>query len=341
MMENIKQCSSSSLPVNLTNLCATLALDVTSRVILGKRYSGGREGKTFQHLFLELGELMGTVCIGDYVPWLDWLSKVNGLYGRAHRAAKHMDQFLEDVIEEHIDSDSKQQSDFVDILLSIEKTNAVGFPIDRTAMKGLIQDLFAAGTDTTYATLEWGIMELLKHPTVMHKLQDEVRGVVGNRSHINEEDLDHMSYLKAVIKETLRIHPPLPLLLPRNSSKDIKVNGYDIEADTEVLVNAWAIARDPSFWDQPLEFKPERFLNNSIDFKGHDFEFIPFGAGRRGCPGALFALATIEMVIANLVHQFDWELHSGAVGEDLDSETIGIVVHRKHPLLAFASCNHA
>ena len=198
--------------------------------------------------------------------------------------------------------------------------------------------MFAAGTDTTYTVLEWAMTELLRHQTVMHKLQDEVRTVVGNRTHVSEEDLVNMNYLKAVIKETLRLHLPIPLLVPRKSMEDIKINGYDIAAGTQVIINAWAIARDPSSWDQPLEFKPERFMNNSIDYKGLDFEYIPFGAGRRGCPGVLFAVAVNEMVLANLVYQFDWKLSDGVEGKDLDmSETNGFGCHRKYPLLAVAT----
>ncbi|KAK7362879.1 hypothetical protein VNO77_05004 [Canavalia gladiata] len=349
MMENIKLCSSSSLPVNLTDLCAAFTNDIACRVTLGRRYSGEGKERGFQQLLLEFVELVGTVSIGNYIPWLDWLSKVNGLYGRAHRVAKHLDQFIDEVIEEHInrssrnkrdchvDGDGDDNSNFVDVLLSIEKTNTVDFPIDRSTIKALILDMFVAGTETTYSVLEWAMTELLKHPIVMHKLQDEVRNVVGCKTHINGEDLDKMNYLKAVIKETLRTHPPLPVI-PRKSSEGIKVKGYDIAVGTEVLLNVWAIARDPSSWDQPLEFKPERFLNSSIDFKGHDFEFIPFGAGRRGCPGVGFAMTTIEMVIANLVYHFDWALPGGAVREDSDmSETPGMVVHRKYPLLAIAT----
>lgn len=120
--------------------------------------------------------------------------------------------------------------------------------------------------------------------------------------------------------------------------QDIKLKGYDIAVGTQVLVNAWAVARDPSSWDQPPEFKPERFLNSSIDFKGHAFQFVPFGAGRRGCPAVLLAMTANEMVLANLVHKFDWSLPGGAAGEDLDmSEIGGITIHRKYPLLAIAT----
>jgi cytochrome P450 len=198
--------------------------------------------------------------------------------------------------------------------------------------------MFIAGTDTTYTVLEWTLTELLRHQTVMHKLQDEVRTVVGNRTHVTEEDLVNMTFLKAVIKETLRLHIPVPLLVPRRTMEDIKLDGYDIAAGSQVIVNAWAIARDSSIWEEPLEFKPERFMNSSIDYKGLDFELIPFGAGRRGCPGVTFAISINELVLANLVNQFDWKLPDGIEGKDLDmSETNGLTCRRKYPLLAVAT----
>jgi cytochrome P450 len=198
--------------------------------------------------------------------------------------------------------------------------------------------MFAAGTNTTNTVLEWAMTELLRHQTIMHKLQDEVRTVVGNKTHVTEEDLVNMNYLKAVIKETLRLHLPVPLLIPRKCMEDIKLDGYDIAAGTHVIINASAIARDPTSWEEPLEFKPERFMNSSIDFKGLDFELIPFGAGRRGCPGVLFSISVSELVLANLVYQFDWKLPDGIAAENLDmSETVGLTCHIKYPLLAVAT----
>ncbi|XP_058730860.1 cytochrome P450 736A117-like [Vicia villosa] len=328
--------------VNLSELCSTVTNDITCRVALGKRY--GEKGGVFPELMLEFGELIGTFFIGDYIPWLNWLGKVNGFYSKAEKVAKRLDEFFEEVIEEHISGKKfdgnvgDENNDFVDILLSVQKSNDTGFLFDRTAIKGLLLDMFAAGTDTTYTVLEWAMTELLRNQTVMHKLQDEVRTMVGNRTHVSEEDLVKMNYLKAVIKETLRLHVPIPLLVPRRCMEDIKVNGYDIAAGTQVIVNAWAIARDPSSWDEPLEFKPERFMNCSTDFKGLDFELIPFGAGRRGCPGMLFAIAVNELVLANLVCQFDWKLGNGVAGEDLDmSEVVSFTCHRKYPLMAIAT----
>jgi len=184
--------------------------------------------------------------------------------------------------------------------------------------------------------------ELLRHPMVMQKLKDEISNVISGRTRITEEDLSSMPYLKAVIKESFRLHPPGPLLLPRESVEDAKVMDFDIAAGTQLLVNAWAIARDPSYWEKAEMFEPERFLNSSIDVKGQDFEVLPFGAGRRGCPGIMFAMNVIELVLANLVHQFNWEVPNGVMGDQtLDmTETTGLVSHRKFPLMAMAS-HHA
>ncbi|KAG5100365.1 hypothetical protein JHK82_045417 [Glycine max] len=344
MMEDIRQCCSSLMPVNLTDLFFKLTNDIVCRAALGRRYSGEGGSKLREPLNVMV-ELLGVSVIGDFIPWLERLGRVNGIYGKAERAFKQLDEFFDEVVDEHLskrDNDGvndEGHNDFVDILLRIQRTNAVGLQNDRTIIKALILDMFGAGTDTTASILGWMMTELLKHPIVMQKLQAEVRNVVGDRTHITKDDLSSMHYLKAVIKETFRLHPPLPLLIPRESIQDTKVMGYDIGIGTQIIVNAWAIARDPSYWDQPEEFQPERFLNSSIDVKGHDFQLIPFGAGRRSCPGLMFSMAMIELVIANLVHQFNWEIPSGVVGDQtMDmTETIGLSVHRKFPLVAVAS----
>lgn len=180
-----------------------------------------------------------------------------------------------------------------------------------------------------------------KTPNHHEKLQNEVRGILNGKKDVTNNDLKKMHYLKVVIKETLRYHTPIPLLVPREASKDVNIMGYDIAAGTMVMINAWAIGRDPAFWDEPEKFKPERFLNSSIDFKGLDFQLIPFGAGRRGCPGMAFAMATNELVLANLVQKFDWALPNEVKGEDLDmSERPGLTIRRKVPHFAVATQCH-
>lgn len=193
--------------------------------------------------------------------------------------------------------------------------------------------MFAAGTDTTSTALEWAMAELLKHPKTMEKLQNEVRRVAGNKPEITEDDIEKMPYLKAVLKESLRLHPPIPLLVPRESTQDSKVMGYDIATGTRVLVNSWAIARDPMFWENPDEFSPERFFNTGMDFKGFNFELIPFGAGRRGCPGIIFAVGVDELALGKLMHKFNF-----VTDKDLDmTEAPGSTIHKKLPLLVAAT----
>lgn len=196
--------------------------------------------------------------------------------------------------------------------------------------------MFIGGTDTTSTALEWAISEIIKHPRVMKKLQEELKQIAQGRQRITEEDLEKTQhpYLDAVLKESMRLHIPLPLLVPREATQDVKVMGYDIAAGTQVLINAWMISRDPTIWEDADEFKPERFLGTNIDYKGLNFELLPFGAGRRGCPGIQFAMSVNKLALANLVYKFDFKLPNGRRVEQLDmTDSTGITVRRKYPLL--------
>jgi len=189
--------------------------------------------------------------------------------------------------------------------------------------------MFVAGTDTTSTVLEWSMAELVKNPSIMKRAQEEVRKLVNKKSKIDVNDINKMDYLKCIVKETLRLHPPLPLSVPRETITSVKIGGYDIPAKTKVFVNTWAIQRDPKVWEMPEEFIPERFEDSPMDYKGQDFEFIPFGGGRRGCPGMTFGVAAVENVVANLLCWFDWKL----LGEDLDmTEINALTASKKIPL---------
>lgn len=199
--------------------------------------------------------------------------------------------------------------------------------------------MFAAGTDTTFITLDWAMTELMMNPMAMEKAQNEVRGVLGERRVVLESDLHNLQYMKAIIKEVFRLHSPAPVLVPRESMEDVTIDGYKIAAKTRVYVNAWAIGRDKESWEDAETFKPERFLGRdmNIDFKGKDFELIPFGAGRRGCPAITFAIAIIELALAQLLHSFDWELPLGISAKDLDlTDVFGISMHRRDHLYVVA-----
>ncbi|CAL1385386.1 unnamed protein product [Linum trigynum] len=176
--------------------------------------------------------------------------------------------------------------------------------------------------------------ELVRDERVMKKAQAEVRAVFGKGGKVEETGIHELNYLKMVIKESLRLHPPLPLLVPRKSLEQCEMEGYIIPEKTKVIVNAWAIGRDPKYWSDPERFYPERFTDNrTVDYKGNDFEFIPFGAGRRICPGISFGVSTVETALANLLFHFDWKLPGGVKPESLDmDELFGVTVRRKNEL---------
>ena len=198
--------------------------------------------------------------------------------------------------------------------------------------------MFIAGTDTSSSTLVWIMAELIRNPSAMQRAQDEVREAVKGKAKVEESHLPKLMYLKSVVKEGLRLHPPVPLLIPRETTETCKIEGYDIPAKTRVFVNAKSIGTDPKYWKNQNEFQPERFLDSSIDFRGQHFELLPFGAGRRGCPGINFAVLVIELALANLLHRFDWELPHGIRRQDLDmEEEFGLTMHKKVPLCLLAN----
>lgn len=202
-----------------------------------------------------------------------------------------------------------------------------------------MQDLFTAGTDTSLTTIEWAMAELMRNPRVMQKAQAELQEALKGKEIMHKSDIQGLGYLKMVIKETLRLHPPLPLVLPRESREECEIDGYKIPIKTKVLINAWAIGRDPNHWDEPESFKPERFINSTgVDVVGTNYEYLPFGAGRRICPGSTFALANVELPLAQLLYHFNWKLPDGMKTGDLDmSENFGATATKKNNLYLIAT----
>nr|QHG62886.1 psoralen synthase [Kitagawia praeruptora] len=334
LIQNI-ECPHSKL-VNLSDLLAELTQNVVCRVAFGRKYESGHKGDSYKKLLEEIMKLAGySRSMEDYFPLLGWVDWLSGLKGEVEKAANEIDAFLEGVLRDQ--PSTTASNNFVSILLEIQNTDA-GSSIDRECIKAIILDMFVGGTETTSTTLEWTIAALIKNPKVMSKLQNEVREIGKGKSKILEGDLVKMYYLKAVMKESMRLYFIAPLLSPREARQDLKLMGYDIRSGTQVLINAWAIARDPSLWDNPEEFRPERFLNSPIDYKGLHFEYLPFGAGRRGCPGIQFAMAVNELALANVVHKFDIKLPDGERLEDLDMTGVfGLTLSRKSPLLVVAT----
>ncbi|XVE69771.1 hypothetical protein DITRI_Ditri10aG0017700 [Diplodiscus trichospermus] len=196
-----------------------------------------------------------------------------------------------------------------------------------------MRNVFLGGTDASAATVIWAMTLLMKNPSSMKKAQEEVRNSIGKKGFVDEDDIQNLIYLKAVVKETFRFQPPIPLLVQRETIRKCKIGEYEIPAKTLVHVNAWAKGRNPESWENAENFYPERFLSTSVDYKTLDFELLPFGAGRRRCPGLYIGAQTVELVHANLLYKFDWEMPLGMNKEDLDFDGIpGITVHKKNAL---------
>lgn len=195
------------------------------------------------------------------------------------------------------------------------------------------QDMIVAGSDTTSVSADWTVAELLRQPELVRKLQTELNDVVGKDRFVTEADIPKLPYLQAVVKESLRLHPPAPLGVPHCSIEDTKLEGFDIPKGTTALVNLWAINRDEKYWPEPLKFNPDRFVNSDISVFGSAFHLLPFSSGRRGCPGMLLGLTMVQLTVANVMHSFDLK----AVGIkheeiDVDKETPGLVSTRFYDL---------
>jgi cytochrome P450 len=246
---------------------------------------------------------------------------------------------------EHISNlDKTHHEDFVNILLSnmnkaIDPENDQNYVIDRSNVKAILLDMIVAAVDTSSTTIEWALTELLRHPRVMKNLQDEIQNEVGTKRMVEEKDLKKFNYLDMVIDETLRLYPVAPLLVPRECRESITVDGYFIKEKTRVIVNAWAIGRDSNVWSENVEeFYPERFINKKMNYLGQDFESIPFGAGRRRCPGIQLGLVSVKLVLAQLVHCFNWKLPNNINPSNLNmEEEFGLSIPRAQHLHAIPS----
>ncbi|OVA05012.1 Cytochrome P450 [Macleaya cordata] len=254
--------------------------------------------------------------------------------------SKVVDEFFEKIIDEHVQDARKQQEhhkDFIDVLLSLmDAQQEAAEQLSRSNIKAIMLDMLVGAMDTSATAVEWALAELYRNPRVMKRVQQELETVVGLDRLVEESDLVKLEYLEMVVKETMRLHPVAPLLVPHESMEDIKINGYDIPKKSRVIVNIWAIGRDPRVWSHNAdEFYPERFEGVDIDVRGHDFRLIPFGSGRRGCRGMQLGLTMIRLILAQLVHCFEWKLPNGMSPHDLDmGEKFGLSVPMANHLIA-------
>ncbi|XP_038687187.1 LOW QUALITY PROTEIN: geraniol 8-hydroxylase-like [Tripterygium wilfordii] len=292
--------------------------------------------RMFKRVVNGIMEEAGKPNLSDYFPLLRKIDP-QGIRRRMTlyfgKILELFDQMIKDRSRLRKEPDFISSNDVLDTLLDICERNSEDF--DRSHIEHLFLVLFVAGTDTTSSTLEWAMAELLRNPEALFRARAELEQTIGKGNRVQESDVARLPYLQAIIKETFRLHAAVPLLLPRKAAEDVEVAGYKVPKDAQVMVNAWAIGRDPSIWEDSNSFVPERFLRSEIDARGQHFELIPFGAGRRVCPGLPLAIHMLHLMLGSLIHSFDWKLEDGVTPETMNMEDkFGLTLQKAQPLRA-------
>ncbi|OEL15591.1 Geraniol 8-hydroxylase [Dichanthelium oligosanthes] len=344
LVDHVGRLAVEGTAVDVGRVAFTTVLNLLSRTIFSCDLTSLDDhgaSKEFQEVVTEIMETAGSPNLSDFFPALAVVD-AQRLRRRLARLFARLHQVFDAEVDRRLqvrDAGGKpRKNDFLDLLLDATGGGLSTAGLDRDTLRSFFADLFAAGSDTSSSTVEWAMVELLRNPVSMTKLCNELVLVIGSRRKIEESDIGQLPYLQAVIKETFRLHPPVPLLLPRQAEAATEIMGYIIPKGARVLVNVWAMGQDKDIWPQPEKFMPERFLESMIDFRGADFELIPFGAGRRICPGMALGTRMIHLVLASLLNQFKWRLPAEAERNGVDmAEKFGVTLKKASPLCAIAT----
>ncbi|TKY67833.1 Isoflavone 2'-hydroxylase [Spatholobus suberectus] len=323
--------------VDLKPRLLEFSFNMMLRMISGKRYYGKHavalEGKEFQILMKEYVELLGSGNLNDIFPVLQWFD-FHGIEKKMVKLMKKMDSFLQMLLDEHcrnrrVSGGEKRRSmTLIDVMLDLQQTEPEFYTHE--TVKAVVLAMLIAGSESSATTMEWALSLLLNHPEAMNKTKVEIDTFVVQDHLLNELDITKLKYLQNVITETLRLYPVAPLLIPHESSSDCNVGGFDIPGGTMLLVNLWTLHRDAKWWVDPTRFEPERFEGR----EGGEvvYNMIPFGIGRRACPGAVLAKRVVGNALGALIQCFDWE----RIGhEEIDmTEGIGLTLPKLEPLVA-------
>ncbi|KAM6562135.1 hypothetical protein CsatB_022133 [Cannabis sativa] len=325
-----------SLPVR--DFLGAVAFNNITRLVFGKRFMNSEgeideQGKEFKAIVGNGIKLGASLNMAEHIDWVRWMFPIEEEAFAKHGARR--DRLTKMIMDEHTlagqTSDDSSKQHFVASLLTLKDK----YDLSEDTVIGLLWDMITAGMDTTAISAEWAMAEVIKNPRVQQKAQEELDRVIGVDRVMTENDFSKLHYLQCVVKEALRLHPPTPLMLPHKANANVKIGGYDIPKGSIVHVNVWAVARDPAVWKDPLEFRPERYLEEDVDMKGHDYRLLPFGAGRRVCPGAQLGINLVTSMMGHLLHHFSWSPCKGIKPEDIDlTENPGMVTYMKSPLQA-------
>ncbi|XP_022766493.1 cytochrome P450 CYP82D47-like [Durio zibethinus] len=331
--------------VEMKKRFSDLTLNVILRTVAGKRYSGvAKEDQKvvtrYRKALRDFFYLTGIFVLGDAVPFLRCLD-LGGYEKWMKKTAKELDNIAGGWLDDHRRNgrweETKKEKDFMDVMNSALKgSDLAGYDAD-TINKATSLNMILAGSDTTTVTLIWALSLLLNNPHLLKKAQEELDIHVGKDRFVQESDISKLVFIQAVIKETLRMYPPAPLSAPRELSESCSIGGYEVPAGTRLIVNLHRIQRDPKIWSEPSEFKPERFLttHKDIDVRGQHFELMPFGSGRRSCPGTSFALHMLYLTLSNFLHAFKFSTPSNGLIDM--SGTVGLTNMKSTPVEALVS----
>ncbi|KAK9065789.1 hypothetical protein SSX86_015190 [Deinandra increscens subsp. villosa] len=322
--------------VELEGALMKLTSNVISRMFMSKRCSEEEdESRDITKIVTEAGEIVGKFNVSDHMWFCKYLD-LQGFGKVSKDVHSRLDALMERIMMEHEEirkHEKGEVKDLLNILIDISEDDSMEIKLNRENMKAFILDIFAAGTDTSAITVEWALAELINHPSVMKKAIEEIEQVVGKNRLLQESDIPNLPYLQAIVKESLRLHPTAPLIL-RSSTQDCIVGSYRIAANTTTLVNVWSLGRDPFHWESPLEFMPERFEEKQLDVRGQHFQLLPFGSGRRMCPGTSLGLLMVHVTLGVMIQCFEWKAGENGNLTSVDMEEgIGITLPRANPLV--------
>ncbi|KAJ7520404.1 hypothetical protein O6H91_19G004500 [Diphasiastrum complanatum] len=342
-----EECKQGGKVVNVREHLGSFTMNIVTIMLLGKRYfgsesMGAKEAKEFRELIHAAMALHGTFFVGDYLPFLKWFD-FQGYQSLFKRMGKQMDDYYSSILEDHRDRlkqfgigpDDDGPQDFVDVMLKISAEEG---KLNDIEMKALMQDMVVGGTDTASFTMEWCMAELIRNPKTLQKAQEELDQLLEDGHTLQESDLPQLRYLKAAVKETFRFHPVGGFLIPHESIRETKIAGYIIPKNSLVLINTHGLGRNPDVWENPLQFMPERFMGDKVELRDAEFRVVPFGSGRRKCPGAPLGQSMLLLGLGRLIHAFNWAPPPPLLPTDINvMEANGMTTPPATPLKALAT----